>query len=149
LRRAIQRHIEDALSEAFIRGQIRPSRPIEISVVDGGLFYTPGRARGSSFRMSRRRQARALLLAAVVMTAEASPARAQEEPAPLVERVEILNNQFLQKETLLFYVSTKPGDRFDERRVREDFRRLWDTGFLDDLQVEGATARTARSSCSG
>jgi outer membrane protein insertion porin family len=86
--------------------------------------------------MSRRRQARALLLAAVVMTAEASPARAQEEPAPLVERVEILNNQFLQKETLLFYVSTKPGDRFDERRVREDFRRLWDTGFLDDLQVE-------------
>jgi ATP-dependent Clp protease ATP-binding subunit ClpC len=39
LRRAIQRHIEDALSEAFIRGQIRPSRPIEISVVDGGLFY--------------------------------------------------------------------------------------------------------------
>jgi len=39
LRRAIQRHIEDALSEAFIRGQIRPGRPIEISVVDGGLFY--------------------------------------------------------------------------------------------------------------
>jgi outer membrane protein insertion porin family len=86
--------------------------------------------------MSQRRQARALLLAAVVMSFEASPARAQEEPVPLVERVEILNNQFLQKETLLFYVSTKPGDRFDERRVREDFRRLWDTGFLDDLQVE-------------
>jgi ATP-dependent Clp protease ATP-binding subunit ClpC len=39
LRRAIQRHIEDALSEAFIRGQIRPGRPIEISVVEGGLFY--------------------------------------------------------------------------------------------------------------
>ena len=32
LRRAIQRHIEDALSEAFIRGQIRPQRPIEIGV---------------------------------------------------------------------------------------------------------------------
>jgi outer membrane protein insertion porin family len=85
--------------------------------------------------MSRGRRARALLLAAVVMTFEASPARGQEA-APVVERVEILNNQFLQKETLLFYVSTKPGDRFDERRVRDDFRRLWDTGFLDDLQVE-------------
>jgi hypothetical protein len=47
--------------------------------------------------MSQRRQARALLLAAVVMSFEASPARAQEEPVPLVERVEILNNQFLQK----------------------------------------------------
>jgi ATP-dependent Clp protease ATP-binding subunit ClpC len=39
LRRAIQRHIEDALSEAFIRGQIRPGRPIEIAAKDGGLWY--------------------------------------------------------------------------------------------------------------
>jgi ATP-dependent Clp protease ATP-binding subunit ClpC len=39
LRRAIQRHIEDALSEAFIRGQIRTGRSIEIGVRDGGLYY--------------------------------------------------------------------------------------------------------------
>jgi ATP-dependent Clp protease ATP-binding subunit ClpC len=39
LRRAIQRHIEDALSEAFIRGHIRPQRPIEVGVQDGALFY--------------------------------------------------------------------------------------------------------------
>ena len=39
LRRAIQRHIEDALSEAFIRGQIRSGRPIEIGVQEGGLCY--------------------------------------------------------------------------------------------------------------
>jgi ATP-dependent Clp protease ATP-binding subunit ClpC len=39
LRRAIQRHIEDALSEAFIRGSIRPQRPIEVGVQDGALFY--------------------------------------------------------------------------------------------------------------
>jgi ATP-dependent Clp protease ATP-binding subunit ClpC len=39
LRRAIQRHIEDALSEAFIRGQIRAQRPIEIGVEDGALWY--------------------------------------------------------------------------------------------------------------
>jgi ATP-dependent Clp protease ATP-binding subunit ClpC len=39
LRRAIQRHIEDALSEAFIRGQIRTGRPIEIDVQEGGLYY--------------------------------------------------------------------------------------------------------------
>ena len=64
--------------------------------------------------------------------------RAQEpaDELPVVERVEILNNQFIQKETLLFYVSTKPGERYDERRLKEDFRRLWDTGFLDDLTLE-------------
>jgi ATP-dependent Clp protease ATP-binding subunit ClpC len=39
LRRAIQRHIEDALSEAFIRGQVRPGRPIEVGVEAGALVY--------------------------------------------------------------------------------------------------------------
>ena len=39
LRRAIQRHIEDALSEAFIRGQVRPGRPIEVGVEGGALVY--------------------------------------------------------------------------------------------------------------
>jgi ATP-dependent Clp protease ATP-binding subunit ClpC len=39
LRRAIQRHIEDALSEAFIRGQIRSGRPIDVGVREGALWY--------------------------------------------------------------------------------------------------------------
>jgi ATP-dependent Clp protease ATP-binding subunit ClpC len=39
LRRAIQRYIEDPLSEAFIRGQIRPSQPIAIAVNEGGLWF--------------------------------------------------------------------------------------------------------------
>jgi ATP-dependent Clp protease ATP-binding subunit ClpC len=39
LRRAIQRHIEDPLSEAFIRGLIKSGRPIEVGVKDGGLWY--------------------------------------------------------------------------------------------------------------
>ena len=39
---------------------------------------------------------------------------------PLVERVEITQNQFLQPEALLFYVSTKAGDRYDELHRRLD-----------------------------
>jgi ATP-dependent Clp protease ATP-binding subunit ClpC len=46
LRRAIQRHIEDALSEAFIRGQIRGGRSIEVGVKDGALWYEQGEAGG-------------------------------------------------------------------------------------------------------
>ncbi|PYQ19815.1 MAG: hypothetical protein DMF79_11765 [Acidobacteria bacterium] len=85
--------------------------------------------------MNRRLATAALLCLA---GAAADPLRAQESPEPsaVVERVEILNNQYIQKETLLFYVSTKPGDRYDERRLKEDFRRLWDTGFLNDLTLE-------------
>jgi outer membrane protein insertion porin family len=80
---------------------------------------------------------RASALAALV------PLLAPQVPEPVatlapsvIERLEIANNQFLQRETLLFYVSSKPGDPFDERKLREDFKRLWDTGFLDDLRIE-------------
>jgi ATP-dependent Clp protease ATP-binding subunit ClpC len=47
LRRAIQRHIEDPLSEAFIRGQIRPRQPIEVDVRDGGLWYSQAGQEGA------------------------------------------------------------------------------------------------------
>ncbi|MEE8218179.1 MAG: hypothetical protein V3S03_04360, partial [Vicinamibacteria bacterium] len=49
-------------------------------------------------------------------------AQGQGETPEIVERVEILNNRYLQKETLLFYISTKPGDRLDPERLRKDFR---------------------------
>jgi ATP-dependent Clp protease ATP-binding subunit ClpC len=38
LRRAIQRFIEDPLSEAFIRGSIRTQLPIEVGVHEGALW---------------------------------------------------------------------------------------------------------------
>jgi outer membrane protein insertion porin family len=76
---------------------------------------------------------------ALVLSLAAGTARAQDEEAiATVERVEIRRNQFLQAETLLFYVSTKPGERYDALRIKDDFRRLWDTGFLDDLRVDVA-----------
>jgi outer membrane protein insertion porin family len=69
----------------------------------------------------------------------AGAAQAQEQgEAATVERVEVLRNQFLRADTLLFYVSTKAGERYDPVRVKDDFRRLWDTGFLDDLRVDVA-----------
>src|SRR6185295_20188302 len=55
---------------------------------------------------------------------------------PVVDSVNVQGNQFLDSGTLLFYVSTKPGERYDERRLKDDYRRLWDTGFLDDLILD-------------
>ena len=66
------------------------------------------------------------------------------EPTATVERVEISQNQYVRTETLLYYVSTKPGDRYDELRLREDFRRLWDTGFLADLLVDVRDGRAGK-----
>ncbi len=39
LRRALQRHLEDALSEAFIRGDVKPGSPIRIGVKNDALWY--------------------------------------------------------------------------------------------------------------
>src|SRR4029077_5435732 len=82
---------------------------------------------------ARRRHARTLLAVALVVLlareARAGQEPEEEAPAPLGERWGIARNQFLSAETLRFYISTKPGDRFDQLRLREDFRRLWDTGF--------------------
>ena len=82
---------------------------------------------------------RSLMFALFLSVAAFVPAPAQElapaapAAAPIVESVSVQGNQFLEPETLLFYVSTKPGERYDERRLKDDFRRLWDTGFLEDL----------------
>jgi len=85
-----------------------------------------------------------LLAAGLPLAPRVAAQGADPESAPKIERIEVQGLQFLKPETLLFYVSTKVGDRFDEYRLREDFRRLWDTKFLEDARVDvrdGATGK--------
>jgi outer membrane protein insertion porin family len=79
-----------------------------------------------------RRLSPLLPLAALLAGASALTA----EDAPIVERVEIQGNRVIQTETLLFYISTKAGNRYDELHLKDDFRRLWATGFLDNLVLQ-------------
>jgi outer membrane protein insertion porin family len=87
----------------------------------------------------------ALALAASFVPGTSFPA---EEETPVetivVEKVEVRGNQYVQAETLLYYVSTRSGDRYDEARLKADFRRLWDTGFLDDLTLEVVDGRAGK-----
>ena len=108
LRRAIQRHIEDALSEAFIRGQIRAQRPDRDRRRGRRALVLAGRSRRSALGVTlrspapRHRAADARLkrlspwlrsLAPwTAACAPQPPAPAQEQrvaDAPVVERVEI------------------------------------------------------------
>jgi len=81
----------------------------------------------------------AVLLPALA-TAQPPPEAARDPP--VVGRLEIARNQYLSPETFLFYISTKPGDRYDEVRLRADFRRLWATGFLQDLVIDARDTPT-------
>src|SRR5262245_25710423 len=70
-------------------------------------------------------------------------ARAQPAP-PTVERVEVVGQRTLPEVSFLYYVSTHAGDAYDETRLRADFRRLWDAGFLDDLTLEVTDGRQGK-----
>jgi len=88
--------------------------------------------------MRRLRQNRVLAVALALLFAP-GPIYPQQESAPeerVIERLQVNGNRYLQEETYLFYVSTKAGDRFDLLRLRDDFRRLWNTGFLEDLAMD-------------
>ena len=47
LRRAIQRYIEDPLSEAIIQNKVKPDSNLEIFLQDDELYYTDGSAAGA------------------------------------------------------------------------------------------------------
>ncbi len=71
----------------------------------------------------------------------AGSSSAPQAPSPeprrvVVERVEVRGNQYIATDTLLYYVSTKPGSVYDEQVIRADFRRLWDAGFLENMSVD-------------
>jgi outer membrane protein insertion porin family len=90
---------------------------------------------------------RRLLFASALIAAVPAWAPAQDEAdpnAPTVESVNIVRNQYLDKDTFLFYISTKPGDRYDERRLKDDFRRVWDTGFVEDMILDVRDGKTGK-----
>ena len=53
-----------------------------------------------------------------------------------IERIEIQGNAIVDSETYLFHLTQKIGDPYDRGHALYDFRRLWGTGFLDDLTLE-------------
>lgn len=77
------------------------------------------------------------LLAGVSGYAQApTPTEPSGERPVVLERIDVQGNQYLPRETILYYVSSKPGTVFSEERLREDFQRLWSAGFLEDLAIE-------------
>ena len=53
-----------------------------------------------------------------------------------VEAVRIEGNDLIAVDAWLAHLSVKAGDPVDREALRADFRRLWETGFADDLRLE-------------
>lgn len=55
-----------------------------------------------------------------------------------VEKIEIIGNDRVSTETVLYYLSSKEGDFFNEELLKKDFRVLWATGFFANIKIEKA-----------
>ena len=64
-----------------------------------------------------------------------------------VEKLEISGNDRVSRETIVYYLTSREGDFYNEDVLRRDFRVLWSTGFFADLKIEtdaGAQGRIVR-----
>ena len=87
-------------------------------------------------------------LAVSLQEPAASPNLPPPGSPPLVRLVEIAlpnqgNASLVESETYLFYIHTRPSRPsagewvpYDPQGPLDDFKRLWGTGFLDNLWVE-------------
>jgi outer membrane protein insertion porin family len=53
-----------------------------------------------------------------------------------IERIDIIGNDRVSRETILYYLASREGDYFSEDSLRNDFRILWSTGFFSDIRIE-------------
>jgi outer membrane protein insertion porin family len=54
----------------------------------------------------------------------------------MVEKIEIVGNERVTRETVLYYLSSREGDFYSEELLRRDFRTLWSTGFFSNIRIE-------------
>jgi outer membrane protein insertion porin family len=54
----------------------------------------------------------------------------------ILEKIEIVGNDRVTPETILYYLSVRQGELYDAGLFRRDFRVLWSTGFFSDIKFE-------------
>lgn len=78
-------------------------------------------------------------IAVLTLLALASAALGQgAEPLPgdPIDRIEIVGNQSVARDTIRVYLGLNPGDPYDPDAIRRNFLNLWQTGLFDDIGIE-------------
>lgn len=69
-----------------------------------------------------------------------APAPADPQPAPVIEKtvasVEVRGNRIVSTNTVLSKIQTKQGLALKQQTVNEDIKRLYATGFFEDVRLE-------------
>ncbi len=67
--------------------------------------------------------------------------------ADVIEEIQIEGNKKISRETVQFYIKSRPGGIYDQEKLREDFKVLWETGFFENIRIEsdnGANGKVVR-----
>ena len=62
----------------------------------------------------------------------------------ILEKIEIVGNDRVTVETILYYLSVREGDPFTADQFRRDFRVLWSTGFFSNIKIEETAGTRGR-----
>jgi outer membrane protein insertion porin family len=54
----------------------------------------------------------------------------------VVEKIEIVGNDRITRETIMYYMTSREGEYFNENLLRRDFKVLWATGFFANIKIE-------------
>lgn len=79
--------------------------------------------------MSMRRLGLVIFIIFIFTTASLS---AQE----IIEKIEVIGNDRISQETIIYYLSSREGDFYNESLLKKDFKVLWSTGFFSNLRIE-------------
>jgi len=67
---------------------------------------------------------------------QSPPASSTQEPALVIEQIEIRGNRRIPRATIQARLFSRAGDPYNEDALRRDFRALWNTQFFEDIRLE-------------
>jgi outer membrane protein insertion porin family len=87
-----------------------------------------------------------ILAAALILAFSAAAQAPASKPAGTVkiEKIVLEGNDRLTQDAFLALTSLRPGDVYDEDRIRQEFQKIWSSGLLEDLTIDeqdGATGK--------
>jgi outer membrane protein insertion porin family len=56
--------------------------------------------------------------------------------AEVIERIQIEGNKKVSVETIQFYMKSRSGGIYDEEKLKDDLKILWETGFFENIRIE-------------
>jgi len=56
--------------------------------------------------------------------------------AETIQEIQIEGNKKVSRETVQFYLKSRAGGFYDDEKIKEDFKTLWETGFFENIRIE-------------